>query len=92
MAQSGRIQAAQRLIEGWNVAIFGVIREQRNYVAPRPEHIVGKALQGFLGADFHKHPGSGFVQRAQAFHELHRGRYLLCQDIQHLRHGVRPGG
>ena len=49
-------------------------------------------MQGFLRADFHEDPRAGFIQSAQAFHELHGRRDLPGEKIQHLRNNIRPCG
>ena len=91
-AQSRRIEAAQRLIEGRDIADFGMIGEERNHVAALAEHIFGKSLQRLLRSDFHENARAGIVQRAQALHELHGRSDLPRQNVQHLRHDVRPRG
>ena len=90
-SQSCRVKAAERLVEGHDVAEFGMVGEQRNHVAAIAEHVFGKTLQRFLGTGFNEDPGAGRVQSFQAFHKLHRRCNLLCQHLHHLRFRVRAG-
>ena len=56
------------------------------------EHILGKSLQRLLRSNFNKHASAGIVQRAQALNKLHRRSDLLRENVEHLRHDVRPHG
>ena len=69
-----------------------MIGEQRNHIAVATEHILGKSLQRLLRSNFNEHASAGIVQRAQALNKLHGRSDLLRENVQHLRHDVRPRG
>ena len=69
-----------------------MVGENGDDVAAAAKHILRKSLQRFLRSHLHKHARAGVIQGAQTLNELHRGSNLLRQNIQHLRHDVRPAG
>ncbi len=69
-----------------------MIGEQRQHVGMFAQHILHKSLQRLLRPNLHKHARAGIVKRAQSLDKLHRRRHLPRQNIQHLGHGLRPGG
>ena len=69
-----------------------MIGEERNYIAALAEDIFGESLQSLLRSNFDKDPSSRFVERAQAFDELHGRGNLLREQVQHLRHNVGTCG
>ena len=52
-------KAAQRLVEGRDIAELGMIGEQRNHIALVAEHILGKSLQCLLRPHFHEDARAG---------------------------------
>ena len=90
-AQSCRVKTAQRLVEGGDIADLRMIGEQRNDVAAFAEHILGKSLQRFLRPNFDEDARTRVVERAQTLYELHGRSHLLGENVQHLRHNIRPG-
>ena len=61
IAEPGRVQPAQRLVERRDIADLGVVGEQREYVVA--EHVLDEAVQRLLRADLDKYPGACRVQR-----------------------------
>ena len=92
MPQTGRVHAAQGLVECRDVSDLGMIAENGDYAAVRAEHVFGESLESFLRTNFHKHARAGGIQRPQPLDELHGSGNLLCEDIEHLRHNVRTRG
>ena len=90
--KSRRIKSAQGLVEGDDIPDLRMIGKQRDHIAVAAEHILGKSLQRFFRSNFNKHASAGIVQRAQALNKLHRRSNLLRENVQHLRHDVRPRG
>ena len=88
-AEPGRPQAAQRLVEGRDVALLRVIGEQREHVVVGAEHVLDEAMQRALGPDLDVDARPGVVQGAQPLDELHRRRDLAAEDLDHL---CRRGG
>src|SRR5581483_4363147 len=82
------IQAAQSLVECWDIAKFWMIGEHCDDIAMCAEHIFSESLQRFLRSDFDKDPCTRVVQRPQALDELHRRCYLLREDVDHLRNDI----
>ena len=87
-ADTGRVQTAQRLVEGGGVAELRVVGRQRDDVVT--EDVGGEALQRLLRPDLHEHAGSRVVQRPQTLHELDRRRHLGGQQVEHLGDHVGP--
>ena len=72
VAEPGRVAAAQRVVEGHDVALLRMVGEQReDVVVLAPEDVLGEAVERLLRPDFDEDAGAGVVQRVQALHELH---------------------
>src|SRR5205814_1796560 len=83
VAEAGRVQAAQRLVERHVVGELGVVGEQREHVVVcGTEDVLHEAVQGLLRPDLDEDPGTGVVQRAQAGDELYRRRDLPAEQIE----------
>ena len=76
-----RIQAAQRLVEGRQFALFGVVGEQRDDIGLLAQHIVHKALEGLLGTDLDKGAAAVGVERFQPLDPLDGRGNLEFQNV-----------
>ena len=90
VAEPGRVQPAQRLVERRDVAQLGVVGEQHgDVVVHRAEHVLGEAVQGLLRPDLDEEARARRVQGAKAIDELHGRCDLPSQEVEHrLEAGV----
>ena len=92
-AQSRRIQAAQRLVEGRNIADFGMIGEQRNHVAASlPSTSSANPCNAFFGPTSTKTRAPASYSVCRPFTNCTGRGDLLREQVQHLRNNVGPGG
>ena len=83
-------EPAQRRVEGGQVAVLGVVGEQREHVVVAAQDVLDEAVQGLLRAHLDEDPRARVVQRVQAADELHRRGDLPAEEVEHrLGVGVR---
>ena len=89
-AMAGRVQPAQRLVEGDDVGLLGVVGEQHGDVVA--EHIGSEAVEGSLGAGLDEHASTEAVEGVQTVDELHGRCHLAGQEVEDLVGDLGSGG
>jgi hypothetical protein len=78
------------MVERRLLAHLRVVGEERDHALAPAEHVFDEAMERLLGAHLDEDAGPRRVERLEPLHELHGGRHLLAEQVDHLRNAVGP--
>ena len=83
-------EPAQRMVERRLLAHLRVVGEERDHALAPAEHVFDEAMERLLGAHLDEDAGARRVECLEPLHELHGGRHLLAEQVDHLRNALGP--
>ena len=86
---AGSVQTAQRLVEGRQLALLGMVGKQGDNIRLLAQHVVHETLEGLLGADLDKGAAAVGVERLQPLDPLDGRGDLEFQDVLDALDGGR---